>query len=266
MIDSAATIAPSVLADAVSGADAPRRERVALLGVSGVAETLPFTVRLVRTGRDLERAAAVRHAAYARHVPEFAAKLRAPEAADFADGVAVLLAESKLDGSALGTMRIQTNQHGPLGLEQSVTLPPELARAGLAEVTRLGVLGDSMGNLVKTTLVKASFQYCQLMGVDWAVIAARAPLDRQYLRLMFEDVFPGGDYLPMRHANDLPHRVLAFNIHTGETRWAQAGHPLLRFFCQTHHPDIDLRGADVPDTDQGAGNRAVRADALERRH
>lgn len=203
-------------------------------------ERLPFSVRVVRDDADLAKAVGIRHAAYARHVPDFADKLREPEAADFEAGVVVLLAESKLDGSALGTMRIQSNCYRPLSLEQSVELPATMCQTALAEVTRLGVTGDRIGHMVKTVLVKASFQYCQLMGIDWAIIAARSPLDRQYERLLFEDVFPGQGYIAMRHANNLPHRVLGFDIHTGQARWTQARHPLLDFMCYTYHPDIEL--------------------------
>lgn len=207
-----------------------------------VTERLPFSVRVVRDAAALDKAVGIRHAAYARHVPDFADKLRAPEPADFEDGVAVLLAESRLDGSALGTMRIQSNRYRPLSVEQSVELPAAMAEASLAEVTRLGVTGERIGTLVKTVLIKASFQYCQLNGIDWAIIAARSPLDRQYERLLFKDVFPDRGYIAMRHANDLPHRVLAFDIQSGERHWSEARHPLLAFFCHTYHPDIDLAG------------------------
>lgn len=62
-------------------------------------ERLPFWVRLVRNEADLRKAVHIRHAAYARHVPDLAHQLQEPEATDYEDGVVVLLAESKLDGS-----------------------------------------------------------------------------------------------------------------------------------------------------------------------
>jgi len=163
-------------------------------GVAGLSqERLPFTVRLVRSEHDLAKAVAVRHAAYARHLPEFAEQLRQPELSDFSDDGVVLLAESRLDGSPLGTMRIQTNRHDPLPLEQSLALPDWLkGDAVLAEAVRLGVTEGSQGHLVKTVLFKAFFQFCEAQGIDWMVIAGRAPLDRQYRRLMFKDVFPSG--------------------------------------------------------------------------
>jgi hypothetical protein len=209
-------------------------------------ERLPFTVRLVRNEADLRKAVAIRHSAYARHVPEFAEKLKAPEASDYEDGVVVLLAESKLDGSPLGTMRIQCNTYKPLSLEQSVQLPDWLQGRSLAEATRLGITDDRAGRLVKTMLFKVFYQYCLLQEIEWMVIAGRSPIDRQYERLLFKDVYPGMGYIPLRHANNMPHRVMAFHVDSAQARWAEAHHPLLDFMCHIHHPDIDLGETTVP--------------------
>ena len=208
-------------------------------------ERLPFSVRLVRNDEDLAKAVQVRHAAYARHMPEFAEKLRSAELIDSEPGVAVLLAQSKLDGAALGTLRIQSNAYVPLKVEQSVTLPRWMRDRPLVEVSRLGIVGGSVGRLVKTMLLKAAFQYCEQDGIDWAIVAARAPLDRHYDQLLFEDLYPEQGFIPMRHGNNIPHRVLGFEIETGAQRWEEANHPLLNFFTRTHHPDIDVR-TDVP--------------------
>lgn len=204
-------------------------------------ERLPFTVRVVRNDADLSKAVSIRAAAYGRHMPEFGEKLRVPEVIDGEPGVAVLLAESKLDGSPMGTLRIQSNAYMPLKVEQSVTLPRWLRDRPLAEVSRLGIVGGTIGRLVKIVLIKAAFQYCEQDGIDWAIVAARAPLDRQYDQLMFEDLYPEQGFIPMRHGNDIPHRVLGFEIETGAQRWTEAEHPLLKFFVHTHHSDIDVR-------------------------
>ncbi|MBU1235198.1 MAG: hypothetical protein KJ634_04260 [Gammaproteobacteria bacterium] len=203
-------------------------------------EHLPFTVSIASTQSQLQKAVALRHAAYARHVPEFAAKLTEPENADFDPGTIVLIAESKLDGSALGTMRIQTNQFAPLNLESSVTLPEWLEGFELAEATRLGIIEGPTGRLVKTVLFKAYFLYCQSAKIDWMVITARKPLDRQYDALLFQDVFATKCFIPMRHVGGMPHRVMAFNIPTAELRWKAAHHPLHGFMCLTAHPDINV--------------------------
>lgn len=217
--------------------------RASALDSTGMAEELlPFTVRLVRDEDDLSKAVSIRHSAYARHLPEFAETLKSPERADADDGVVVLLAESKLDGSPLGTMRIQTNQYKPLCLEQSIALPDWLKTRRLAEATRLGVTNLKGGRLVTTVIFKAYFQYCQQLGIEWMVVTGRAPVDRTYDRLLFDDVFPGRGYMPISHVGNLPHRVMQFNVDTAQDRWAAANHPLYNFIFRTHHPDIDIGG------------------------
>ena len=209
-------------------------------------ELLPFTVRLVRNEADLNKAVQIRHAAYARHLPDFAETLKNAETDDAENGVVVLLAESKLDGSPLGTMLIQTNQYKPLSLEQSIELPEWLKARPLAEATRLGVTNEKGGRLVTTVLFKAYFQYCQKIGTEWMVVTARAPVDRTYDRLLFNDVFPETGYIPVHHVGNLLHRIMSFNVVTAEDRWALAKHPLLGFMCHTRHPDIDLETPHWP--------------------
>lgn len=209
-----------------------------------VEERLPFSVKIVRNEEDLEKAVNIRHSAYERHIPEVARLLETAETTDSQPGSIVLLAESHLDGSPVGTMRIQTNRYQPLALEQSVDLPAWLQGTSQAEATRLGVTNQRMGRLVKIALFKAYFQYCQLDEIEWMVIAARSPLDRTYASLLFQDVLPGGDFIPMRHAGNIPHRVLAFNIALADHAWRQANHPLYNFVVKTNHPDINLCGPD----------------------
>lgn len=218
-------------------------------------ERLPFTVRVVRSEADLAKAIRIRHSAYARHLPELAARLLTPEALDTAPGVVVLLAESKLDGSAIGTVRIQTNDFQPLAVEQSIDLPAWTRHQRMAEVTRLAIAEGRVGRLVKLVLIKACFEFCEREGIDLAIAAGRAPIDRQYTQLLFEDLFPETGFIPLQHAGNLPHRVMAFDIASGERRWTEAGHPLLKFFRHTRHPDIDLSGA-MP---KAAPRRALRA-------
>ncbi|HMA87111.1 MAG TPA: hypothetical protein VKP89_00035 [Burkholderiales bacterium] len=199
---------------------------------------LPFTIRIARSEAELRKAVYIRHRAYARHLPALAELLKVPEPYDEDPASVVLIAESKLDGAPLGTMRIQTNRYRPLAIEQSVELPDWLQDRSLAEATRLGIAEGRIGGVVKTMLFKALFRYCVQTGVDWMVIGARAPLDRQYAALLFEDVFEKNAFVPLRHAGNIPHRVLAFDIETAEARWIAARHPLYDLFCNTHHPDI----------------------------
>ncbi|AMP00457.1 hypothetical protein CAter282_2603 [Collimonas arenae] len=230
--------APGQIAeDSVIKPSAPMRKTV----VRALPEQrLPFTIKIVNDEQALQKAVGIRYAAYNRHLPKLAENLIRFEDADLAKDTIVLLAESKLDGSPLGTMRIQTNHYHPLGLEQSVTLPAWLQGQHLAEATRLGVASGQVGKVVKTLLFKAYFEYCVEHGIDWMVITARSPLDRQYDALLFQDVFSGREFIPMRHVGNLPHRVMAFEVATARERWAAASHPLFDLMFEMRHPDLTL--------------------------
>jgi hypothetical protein len=208
-------------------------------------EALPFTIRVVSNIRDLEKAVRIRHAAYMRHVPGFANELTLPENADSEPSVVVLLAESKLDGSPIGTLRIQTNDYKPLTLEQSVTLPVTLSKQRLAEATRLGVTQERVGRMVTIALFKAFFSYCRQNRIDKMVITARSPVDRQYDRLLFTDVYPELGYIPFKHVGNLPHRVMCLDVNDAERLWTQAQHPLLGFILHTFHEDINVVGTSL---------------------
>src|SRR5690606_12802160 len=189
--------------------------------------------------------------AYGRHVPELARLLTVPEANDAQAGTTVLLAESKLDGTPVGTMRIQTNQYGPLGVEGTIQLPEWLQDQSLAEATRLGICLGRTGHVAKLALFKAFYLYCLEAGIDWMVITARAPLDRQYESMLFQEVLPGAGYIPMQHIGNIPHRVLALPVAGARQLWDDAGHSLLKFMVHTHHPDIQLdatQGSDMRKT------------------
>ena len=208
-------------------------------------EALPFTIRVVSNIRDLEKAVRIRHAAYMRHVPGFAQELTLPEKSDSEQGVVVLLAESKFDGSPVGTMRIQTNDYKPLSLEQSVALPEAYRTRRLAEATRLGVTQERVGRMVTTALFKAFFLYCRQNRIDHMVITARSPVDRQYDRLLFTDVYPELGYIPFKHVGGMPHRVMALDVNGAEKLWSQARHPLLNFILHTFHEDINVVGTSL---------------------
>ncbi len=207
-------------------------------------EPLPFTVRVARNESQLHKAVSIRQRAYGRHVPALAELLRVPEAKDHEPGCVVFVAESKLDGEPLGTLRIQTNRHRPLAIEASVELPAWLAGRALAEATRLGIIEGRPGSVVKTMLFKALYLYCVAEDIEWIVIGARPPLERMYEGLLFSDVFPEKTYFPMKHGGNIPHRVLALEIAEADARWRAARHPMYDLFTKTRHPDIDVRGTE----------------------
>ncbi|HNH34877.1 MAG TPA: hypothetical protein PK375_03120 [Rhodocyclaceae bacterium] len=205
-------------------------------------EHLPFTIRIAETEEDILKAIEVRQSAYGRHLPELAARMGAPDQADLDGSAVILLAESKLDGSALGTMRIHTNELKALPVEGSVSLPAQYRGCRLAEATRLGVEHGRVGSAVKTYLFKSLYVYCATNDVDWIVITARPPLDRMYQAILYKDVFEGGPYIPMAHVGNVPHRVMAYHVEDAPISPEAKAHPLYDTFFRTLHPDINLTG------------------------
>lgn len=207
-------------------------------------ERLPFRIRVVSGEEALRRVAGMRHSAYARHVPELAAALREPEEQDYEADTMVLLAEARLDGAPVGTIRVQSNRFGPLGIEHSVELPERLCREPLVEATRLAVAEGRTGRMVKAALIKALYLHCLEADIAFVVAGARPALDRQYEALLMDDLFPGRA-VALQHSGGIAHKVMALDVRGARARWQAARHPLLGFMCDVRHPDIDLRGADT---------------------
>lgn len=201
---------------------------------------LSFTVTLARSEDDLRAAARVRSEAYGHHVPALRHALEAPDALDRVPGVAVLLCRDKLTGKALGTARVVCSSAHRLQLEASVALPAPLRAQPRAEITRLAVLGGADPQ-VRLMLFKAGYLFCLATQTRWLVIGARSEaLIRIYRRLGFVDVFGPDTLVPLAHAGDLPHRILAFDVVAAERTWLAAGHGLYPFMIETYHPDLRL--------------------------
>ncbi|MCM5569668.1 hypothetical protein M6I34_04025 [Burkholderiaceae bacterium FT117] len=209
-------------------------------GPSSIGKPLPFRVRVVRTNEQLEKAISLRAEAYGRHVPELATVLDKPEEIDRSDKAIIFLAESKEDGSPVGTLRMQTNLHGPLSLEQSVVLPQRFQNRPLAGVTRLAVKEGRAGKQVKLVLFKTLFRYCFATQIEWIIIGARPPLDSEYRKIGFEDVFDDQRLVPFVTAEHIPHRVLAFDVLGAERKWFATNHRLYKFMAYDYHPDIEV--------------------------
>jgi len=202
--------------------------------------SLSFTVSLAVTADDVRDACAVRADAYAHHVPCLHDALTRPDVQDGQRGTAIVLCRDKDTGRAIGTARIQRNAAAPLRLESTAVLPPWLAEQPRAEVSRLAVLPGA-APLTRLALMKAGYLYCLASQVRWMVIGARSDaLVRIYQGLGFRDV-PGPDGSVLRgQADNVPLRILAFDIATAERTWLASGHGLYSFMFETYHRDLQL--------------------------
>ena len=202
---------------------------------------LPFTIRKAASAGDLRLAAQVRQAGYARHAPGFAATLAAPEPQDTAADTVVLLALSKHDGRAVGTMRIQVNQPQQMTIAQQVKLPEWLDGQRLASASRLAVEQGMFSDTLRIALFKAFFLHAQQEQAAWSVVAARRAMARMYQGLLFRDILDGATF-QLSPALDVPHQILALETASARRRWKLARHPLFSFMFETVHPDIDIHG------------------------
>lgn len=202
--------------------------------------SLPFTVRIVRNEEQLNKAVYIRSEAYGRHWPNLMANLQKPETQDRDPNSLIILAESKADGGALGTMRIDTNLTSPLQLEYDIQLPPEISSSPIAYVTRMGVKQGRLGSLVKLSLFKSLHRYCLAKQLGWILAGVRPPNDRDYVRLGFHDLIEEAKLVPITSSGGVPVRLMAFEVRTAERNWHTAGNPLYEFMFKAYHPDIEI--------------------------
>ena len=202
--------------------------------------TLPFTINIVRTEEHLEKAVSIRAESYGRHHPEVATLLRTAEAADRSAFSLVLIAESKEDGAALGTLRIETNANGPLPAEELIPSDNPCSGRTIAFVTRLAVAAGKESSLVKLALFKALHRYCLACQVDWILVTAKPPMDRQYKRLGFTDIFDEDTYIPISWSGNIPMRIMTLEVIACERTWRKNEHPLYQFMFVDYCPDIKI--------------------------
>ncbi|MCC6954585.1 MAG: hypothetical protein IT290_10745 [Deltaproteobacteria bacterium] len=206
----------------------------------GLGLALPFRVRLVRTEEQLARAVSIRQVAYNRHLPGLAQELLRPEREDFEPGTVILLAESKLDGSALGTLRIQTNLSKSTEFEDFLPLPKKYQGKALAHIARLGVAAGKSTSLIKLALFKAMHRFCLANQISYLMVVGAPPRDRWYDQLGFEDIFEHGQLFLLPSSHGIPGRMMSFEVATAERRWRESSHPLYDFMFVQYTPDIDV--------------------------
>jgi hypothetical protein len=202
------------------------------------SQLLPFWIAKAQSSKELELAAKVRKIAYAKHLPQFGEKLGLPDEDDQHPDCAVLLAYSKLDGSCIGTVRIQIAQQRPLRLEDSFALPKALRTGRIAEISRLAIPARSNGLALRLMLIKAAYWYSRANLVDRCFLCVRFPVDRQYRRFDLDDVMQGEEFVPMKHIGMIPHRVLWFDVFNIEMRWLLNANPLHSVYFANTHPDL----------------------------
>lgn len=199
---------------------------------------LPFWIAKSQSNRELELAAKARQIAYGKHLPLFGEKMALPDEDDQHPDSAVLLAYSKLDGSCIGTVRIQIANSQALRLEDSFLLPQALRTGRIAEVSRLAIPSRSNSLALRLMLIKAAYWYSRANFVDRCFLCVRHPVDRQYRRFELNDVMKTDEFVPMKHIGMIPHRILWFDVFNIEAHWLLNANPLHSVYFSVCHPDL----------------------------
>jgi hypothetical protein len=202
-------------------------------------ESLPFRVRLAESSQDIEKAVEIRAAAYARHVPGLGDALRRPEPDDLRPDALLLIAEGKLDGDVVGSLRLQHNFDRRLRIEGELTLPDVYQGKRLVEVRRLGVGNGTSGKMVMAALVKAAYELCHAASIDYLIFGARQSVASMYRAMHFDDVLNGGT-IRLSYADDVPHSIFSLPVRDADRRWRTTGYSLYEFAARTEHPDIQI--------------------------
>ena len=136
-------------------------------------------------------------------------------------------------------MRIHVNRGARLPLEGSIHLPEHLRNLYLAEAVRFGIVDGKIGQQARDALFKAFYLTCLMLKVDKMIVCARFPLHKLYFSLLFEDIFPAGNFIEMAHIGNIEHRLLMLQVNQVEPLWKKNNHFLYRYFFETNHPDIN---------------------------
>jgi len=194
------------------------------------------TIRIARTAADIEKALHVRWLGYRKY-----ASFAKPELEDLDRGAncTILLAEDDT-GKPIGTIRILDRRHGPIELEKFLDVDSLLpgSKRSIAEATRLSVPHTPSARRLKLLFWKAYYLLCVQRSIDYMLVSVRPGAAQVCNRLLFSKA-DGGTY---SHAvlSDLPHESFWLHVPTALHRFESHKHPLLPFFAQTEHPEINF--------------------------
>lgn len=200
-------------------------------------ERLPFRVRLAETAQDLQKAVDIRATAYTRHLPRLGSTLWTAEAEDHRRDVLLLIAERKLDGQAVGTIRLHPNLDGHLPLQSETELPGLYRGKRLLEYTRLGVQNGSSGTMVMAALGKAAFEISHACGFEYGLAVARRSMVELFRTMCYEVVVAAK---PMSYSRGVPLAIVGIPILEVDARLRARKSAYYDFMARSSHPDIDL--------------------------
>lgn len=198
-----------------------------------------FKIKLARTIDQQSLAASIRERAYKHHLPSLSDILANTDPIDLDRETVQLYCEDSL-GDPVGSLRFTGNKYRKLPLANSTLLPSTISEVNAAEITRLVVPPNSQSRYIKSLLFKSVYLYCVALQVKTIVAGARFPLDIEYQKLGFVEIFPGLGYVPIAHTGGIPHKILCCDVPSLNTKWRLENHPSYSFLFETFHEEIKI--------------------------
>jgi hypothetical protein len=205
-------------------------------------QTLPFTVTVLKTAAQLDAVVAHRARGYGRRSAALGSALALPEPADArSHGREILVAQSKLDGAVIGSMRLHVNYREPTNVEKAASdLPASMAGSRIMDSSRFCC---AAGHVCRGALFKAGLLYARRHKVDHFLLATLESIEPLYASVGFAPLFEDGRLHPIAIAENLPHRVMHLNMATLEEDVARRRPAMVEFLFETEHEDIDVSGS-----------------------
>lgn len=204
-------------------------------------QKLPFTVSIA-SEKDFPSIAKLRSDGYGRRSAALGAQLARSEPADEPiPGREILVAQSKLDGALIGTMRLHVGLFEPTSVEKAIELPANLAGQRIMDAARFCCTG---GAVCRAAIFKAALLYAKRHHVDQFLLATLERIEPLYLSAGFAPLFDDGRLHPIPMAENLPHRILRINMPTLRADMEIRRPAMVDFLFSTDHgSDIDLSAA-----------------------
>jgi hypothetical protein len=222
------------------------RRRPQAIERAAFLEKLDFRIKLLRNDQRLEDAIRVRHDVFNRHHADVEGgeleTFNQIERKDIQAGCVLLVAESKLDNSILGSVRIETNTNRPLSIEHEVPLPESIRGRHLAILSRMSVVGGLSGKNVFFALSKAIYLYCLAKQINSALLCCPVDsLSRMYSRFGWTHLYGVSERYKLNENPKLTFSILHWHIELLRGVLKEiSGKRAHDFLFEKFHPDIEI--------------------------
>jgi hypothetical protein len=186
-------------------------------------DTSQFTVRVVCTPEDREKALQVRARGYNVY-----GELDPEEAVAKPNETTFLAVDQ--DDYPVGTVRVLDRSKGKIELDNFIDVDSLLTdkEKPCAEATRFAIPKHPKSLVIKLMLWRSCLDYCLLNNIKTGLISSRSIIAKNYSFLLFKDLGKEGTYRH-KHLKNIEHRTYKMDVGKMPLLWRRANHPLYKF-------------------------------------